>query len=171
VNRVITQAGIRVVEWNAHPLFDDKGEYAGIQMTGRDMTQRIQMEEAIRESEKRYRLLAENTSDLIWTMDLSMRYTYVSPAVTRMRGYTVEEVIGSSAQETLTPASLEVARKALAEELAAESTGAAPGRGRKLDLEMYCKDGSTIWTEMSMNFLRDAEGRPTDLGVTRDIAE
>ena len=92
--------GTRVVEWNGYPLFDEDGQYAGIQITGRDITERKQMEEALRESEGRYRLLAENTSDLIWTMDLSLRYTYMSPAITRMRGYTVEEIVGALGEQT-----------------------------------------------------------------------
>jgi diguanylate cyclase (GGDEF)-like protein/PAS domain S-box-containing protein/putative nucleotidyltransferase with HDIG domain len=173
VNRQLTPMGTRVVEWDGYPIFDDEGHYAGIQITGHDITQRKQMEEALRESEARYRLLAENTSDLIWTMDMGLRYTYMSPSVTRMRGYSVEEVVGSTVTETMTPASVEVARKALAEELAMERMADKdPHRSRKVEFEMYCKDGSTIWTEMNMTFLRDPEGKPIGiLGVTRDISE
>jgi diguanylate cyclase (GGDEF)-like protein/PAS domain S-box-containing protein len=172
--QLLTRDG-RIVETVLHaaPELDAEGQVLGTRAMYVDITQRKQAEEALDESERRYRLLAENTSDLIWTMDLSLRYTYMSPAVTRMRGYSVEEIVGTTVQETMTPASLEVARKALTEELALERDGGAdPNRSRKLELEMYCKDGSTIWTEMNMTFLRDADDRPIGiLGVTRDISE
>jgi diguanylate cyclase (GGDEF)-like protein/PAS domain S-box-containing protein len=173
INRQVTPAGVRVMEWNGYPFFDEEGHYVGIQITGRDITERREMEEALQESERRYRLLAENTSDLIWTMDLGLRYTYVSPSIRRMRGYTPEEIVGASIGQTLTPASREVARKALAEELAQEGVeGADIHRARTVEFEVYRKDGSTIWTEMSMIFLRNADGQPTGiLGVTRDISE
>jgi len=172
-SRIVTPMGTRVVEWNGYPFFDEEGEYTGIQITGRDITERKQMEDALRESDSRYHLIAENTRDLIWTMDLSLKYTYMSPAITRMRGYTVEEIMNSTAAETMTPASLEVARKTLAEEIAMESREDKDvQRSRKLELEMYCKDGSTIWTEMHMAFLRDQDGNPTGiLGITRDISD
>jgi diguanylate cyclase (GGDEF)-like protein/PAS domain S-box-containing protein len=173
VNRQVTPLGARVVEWNGYPIFDEQGDYAGIQITGRDITERRQIEDALEESERRYRLLTESTSDLIWTMDMGLRYTYMSPAVTRMRGFTVEEIVGASVAQTTTPASLEVARKTLAEQLTLEKMeDADPNRTVKVELEMYCKDGSTIWTEMNMVFLRDREGNPVGiLGVTRDISE
>jgi diguanylate cyclase (GGDEF)-like protein/PAS domain S-box-containing protein/putative nucleotidyltransferase with HDIG domain len=173
INRQLTPMGTRVVEWDGYALFDEDGQYAGIQITGHDITQRKQMEEALRESEARYRLLTENTSDLIWTMDLGLRYTYMSPAIKRMRGYTSEEIMDAPITQTMTPASVEVARKTLAEELTLEKTGTAdPDRTTKVELEMYCKDGSTIWTEMNMVWLRDPDGKPVGiLGVTRDISE
>ncbi|MCJ7811084.1 MAG: PAS domain S-box protein, partial [Dehalococcoidia bacterium] len=173
VSRYVTPMGIKVAEWNAYPLFDEQGQYAGLQGTGRDISERKQMEDTLRESEARYRLLTENTSDLIWTVDLGLRYTYMSPAITRMRGYTPEEVVGVPVAETMTPASLEEARKTLAEQLAMERMeGVDPNRATKLELEMYCKDGSTIWTEMNMTFLRDSDGKPVGiLGVTRNISE
>jgi PAS domain-containing protein len=71
-----------------------QGAGTGFQITGRDITERNRVQEALRER-RRYRLLAENTTDLLWTMDLSLRYTYVSPAVTRMRLWR-REIVGTT---------------------------------------------------------------------------
>ncbi len=123
-------------------------------------------EEALRESERRYRLLAEHATDVIWTMDMDLRFTYLSPSVTDMLGYSVEEAMAQTLEEVLTPASLEVAGKALAEALAV----AEPKD--QLELELNRKDGSTVWTEVKIAFLRDPDGRPVGiLGVARDITE
>ena len=72
--------------------------------------------------------------------------------------------------ELLAPASLELARKTLAEELFLEQQGEDPQRPLTLELEHIGKDGSLIWTEVKGTFLRDAQGRPVGiLGVSRDI--
>jgi diguanylate cyclase (GGDEF)-like protein len=73
----------------------------------------------------------------------------------------------------MTPASLELATKTLAEQIALEGVeGVDPYRATKIELEMYCKDGSTIWTEMNMTFMRDPDGKPIGiLGITRNISE
>lgn len=119
-----------------------------------------------------YRLMAENVSDVMWIRDMNLRFVYISPSVTRMTGYSAEEVMDLPLEETYTPDSVEKAKKALAEEILLErEKGADPRRVRTLEMEGYCKDGSRIWTEASMRFIRDSSGRPTAvLGISRDIS-
>jgi two-component system cell cycle sensor histidine kinase/response regulator CckA len=148
------------------------GRVLGRLGVARDVTERREAARALVESERRYRLVAENARDVIWVRDMDLRLVYVSPAVTRLRGYTVEEALAQPMEDMLTPGSLEVTRKAITE---ATAEGAADADGRlspPFELEMMRKDGSTVWTEVSASLMRDEDGRPMGiLGITRDISE
>jgi len=126
---------------------------------------------ALYESQKLYKLLAENVNDVIWTMDLNLRYTYISPSIKTARGFSPDELIGRSVKEVMSPEGFRKAKKLLEEELAKDPYS-DPNRCRIVELELPTKDGGTMWAEQKMIFLRDESGRPVGiLGVSRDITE
>lgn len=139
----------------------------------RDITKQKEMYQRLKESEEKYRLLAENVIDIIYTYTLDGVYTYVSPSVKQLRGYTAEEAMAQKSDEVLTPESLQKGGEVLREALAANRAGGVQGQSiRTTEFELLCKDGSTVWAEVKTDFIRDSEGKPVGVvGVCRDITE
>ncbi|MCX7742272.1 MAG: EAL domain-containing protein [Tepidimonas sp.] len=133
-----------------------------------------QATEDLQRSERRYRELTESLTDVIWTLDpQTMRLTYVSPAVRRLRGMEPQEVMAQPLEAGLPPQAAARVRALLASRLAAfEASGQTQSEPVVLELPQLRKDGSIVWTEVVSTLVRNPDDGHIEVrGVTRDISE
>jgi len=138
-----------------------------------DITERKKAEEELKKSERLYHLLADNAADFIWTADMDLNFIYVSPSVARIFGYRPEELGRKNVSQIIAPGSMPETMMTLSEELAIEAKGNVDiYRTRLIRLEQVRKDGTIVWAETNMAFLRDENNKPIGIvGATRDITE
>lgn len=157
------------IEFIGKMLMTPGKDQAQLLFCGRITTERKESELKLKESEEKYRLLAENAMDVIWTMDINGKYLYISPSVIKNRNFTFEEIQNQTFEEALTPESARFANLLLEETRKTIASGKKP-TPESIILEQYCRDGSTVWTEIMISAVYDENDQFLHfLGVTRDI--
>lgn len=177
----VLSVGMLLTIWISSMLLWSRNQSARVlnlvkQRTG-DLIQQTeklhQVNSELRESESKYRMLADNASDVIYTFDLDGICNYISPSISRQTGYETTEFIGYSITRHLTE----------------ESAAAVMSRADKtksllrdhpenlkqsyiIECELECKDGSIMSIENTLSILTDEAGKPRGvIGVSRNITE
>ncbi len=134
---------------------------------------RKQAVKKLKEREEKYRLLADHIADIVWTRDMNMKLTYISPSIERISGFSVKEKMTQNFEQSMTPHSVTTLKKIIEEELTREQAGTTePDRSITFHLDMYRKDGSIYPVEATVSFIRNDEGEATGIvGINRDITE
>lgn len=154
------------LELRAKPLNDENGRPAGCVACLRDISDRVAAEQALLESERRYRLIAENTRDLIVQVDMDTTRRYVSPACRDLLGYEPEELIGTKPLDMVHPDDRDRVRALLSELSDGRRTEAVCRQRYRR------KDGTYVWVEVGYQIFHDEDGQPQGcIACTRDITE
>lgn len=137
-----------------------------------EIAERRQAEDLMRNSEEKYRFLAENITDVIWIFDMNQQmFTYVSPSIERQLGYSAAEVQSRRMDEILTPKSAEKAAIGIGQTFQLYLDDPSDPQIDYDDLEMLHKNGSTVWTETITNYhTNEKTGHIEIIGVSRDIS-
>ena len=140
---------------------DERGAPREVEFSARDVSAQVEAEVALRESEARFRMVAENASDMIARQDPSGRFLWVSPASTRILGYTPEELVGRLPDMFVAPE--DRSRLVLA-------GGHPPTPGMTRQVRVRHKSGRTVWIEITYNPLFDDDGALVEAYTTvRDV--
>lgn len=163
--RLIRSDGeVREVIAQAQVVRMENGQLVRCYGTTTDVTERKRAERQLRESEQRYKLLANNSSDMIARIRQDCTLAYISPAVSKVLGYEPEDVLNHPMTDLIAPQDREHCREMVSGLLAGEDRASVPFRGLR-------SDGSEVWLESKAQLLIDEFGTRELLCVTRDITE
>jgi PAS domain S-box-containing protein len=150
-----------------YPVFDRKGNVEKLAIYSRDITDQRRAEEALRESEERFRNLATTAYDALIMMDSEGNISYWNEAAERIFGYAQKEVIGKDLHRLLAPKKY---LEAFDERFSHfKRTGRGDGIGDTLELSAIRKDGTEFPVELSLSSFKHLDEWHA-LGIIRDIS-
>ena len=154
-------------------LLGRNGNTIGRIMALRDITARKRAIEAILESEEKFKFLAENMADIVWTLDMDFNTTYVSPSIEKVLGFTPEERKRQKFEEMVTPESLERIMAMLPDKLQRDKMQDADSdRSINIEVEYNHKNGSIVWMENNVKAIRDRSDSIIGMyGASHDITD
>jgi PAS domain S-box-containing protein len=162
---IVTKDGQeRVIDWYSKPLKDPEGRTTGLLSIGLDITERKKAQDALLESEERYRRIVETAREGIWMVDAGMRTTFVNRQMANMLGYTVQEMLGRSLFDSM-------------DEAARVEAEALIQRGwqntcEQFDFRFRRRDGSVLWAIIGTTSLFNGSGDFMGvLGMVTDITQ
>jgi diguanylate cyclase (GGDEF)-like protein/PAS domain S-box-containing protein len=166
-NQVVLPNGqIRWMAWSNRALADADGCVTAIHSVGRDIHERVMAERRLQESEARYRLLADHSTDMVFQLDRDLVRRYVSPACREVLGYAPEELIGMTPVNTVHPEDLQHVS------LVFQTLMDGTIDRRVLHNRARHRDGHWIWVEAQLKALKnEVTGRPEGIiGTLRDVS-
>ncbi|MBN1104014.1 MAG: cache domain-containing protein, partial [Deltaproteobacteria bacterium] len=162
--RAYTKEGLRWFAWSLKGVTGNSGEVESIIAIGRDITEEREAEERLRESEKRFRDLFDSISDLVYTQDLEGRLLSFNPALSKLFGYSEEELLGRRIADFMKPE----LRPLFESEYLGQIIEGGSYRGVS---SYYAKDGRKIYIEYHSTLVTPERASPYISGTGRDVTD
>ncbi|HRY77144.1 MAG TPA: diguanylate cyclase [Candidatus Izemoplasmatales bacterium] len=141
-------------------------------ITVKDISGRKKIEEEIRLSEEKFRLITDNTQDVIWVYHPEQdRFSYVSPSITALRGITVGVAMGERMKDTLTPESFALLSQGFSNLMSELKNGTEGSVTDLFEVQQPTASGSRVWVEISAKFRKNAANEIEVIGIARNIQE
>jgi PAS domain S-box-containing protein len=139
----------------------------------REITERKAMEDMLRQSEARYRLITENANDVILVFSVpEQKLTYISPSIENLSGFTADEVMQMDLKDIHPIESYNYLFSDIDLRIKEISKGNNSNRSKSYELQLICKDNSLLWTELSTSFNINENNEVVEMiGVSRNISE
>jgi len=126
--------------------------------------------EELIKSEERYKLITENISDVIWVFNINKKhFTYISPSIEQLRGYTVEEAMAEKIEEALSPESSQFVMDKLSIHVPLFIKDPKLRRSLRGEVQLSCKNGELIWVEVTLQLRYNICNEIEIMGVSRNI--
>jgi PAS domain S-box-containing protein len=149
----------------SYPVRNEKGFLIGIVELVTDITERRRAEEALRQSEQKYRELFENASDIIFILDFDGKILSCNAAASKTFGYEPDQILGLSIENLLDRDYLPVVR-----DLFQKKIGNIEVQNPQEYLT-YTKDGKAVWVEVNARIMKETGGQVSIHGIARNITE
>nr|WP_237359391.1 sensor domain-containing diguanylate cyclase [Rhizobium phaseoli] len=166
-NQVVLSDGqVRWMAWTNRALFDAQGQVTTIHSVGRDISDRVAAERRLQESEARYRLLADHSTDMVFQLDGDLVRRYVSPSCRDILGYEPEDLIGAQPMAMAHPEDAPIVT------LAFQSMLEGRADRRSIINRIRHQDGHWIWVEAQLKALKDPKTSTISgiIGTLRDVS-
>jgi PAS domain S-box-containing protein len=153
------------------PKMNQDNDVEGYFAVLNDVTERVLNTKKIEESEHKYRLLAENSSDVVWLIDLNLQFKYISPSVEKVFGYTLDEAHDLHIDKICEPETISWLKSIL--KLRIDEFHSTNSFSPQIyELECIHKNGSKVFTEISVKFITDSNNNILAIqGTSRDISD
>ena len=128
--------------------------------------------EELRKSEERYKLITEKISDVIWIYNISKGcFTYISPSIEQLRGYTVEEAMAEKMEDAMTPESAQFVMEKLSINVPFFMKNPEIKKNMRGEVQQPCKNGELIWVEISLHLRYNSSLEIEIVGISRNIQD